>query len=154
MKWIGPLFRNGGGWDAFVAYEDGLWYVDKDEPIEVGKGKSGIMLLPILQKGYGENYSTQIVILRQGLESHSQNPDLAYEFPFSVPVLTAYKIMPNWSSDAVSWLEYIVTDKEIALEIYDACYSSVTNQSVRQKTVRFINRWSNERGFQFVRPKC
>ena len=135
MKWIGPLFRNDGGWDAFVAYEDGLWYIDKDEPIEVGKGKSGIMLLPILQKGYGENYSTQIAI-------------------FSVPVLTAYKTMPNWSSDAVSWLEDIVNDKEIALEIYDACYSSVTNQSVRQKTVSFINRWSKERGFQFVRPKC
>ena len=154
MKWIGPIFKNAGGWEAFVAYESGVWYLDKENPIEIGKSKSAVMLLPILQKGYGEDFSTQIDILQNGLENNGQNPELAYEFPFYVPVLAAYKTMPNWANFAIDWLPNLKLDRESALEIFDACHGYGIDQKVRQKTISFINSWSKERGFQFARPKC
>lgn len=49
MKWIGSLFKNPGGWEAFVALEEGAWFLDKHSPIEIGIGKSGVMLIPRLQ---------------------------------------------------------------------------------------------------------
>lgn len=88
MKWIGPLFKNAGSWEAFVALEEGKWFVDKDSPVEIGIGKSGVMLLPLLQKGYGEDFETQITILQNGLKSAGQDPTHALQFPFHVPVLT------------------------------------------------------------------
>ena len=69
MNWIGPLFTNAAGWSAYVSYKDGVWYVDKENPIKIGEGKSGMMLLPIMEKGYGENYEYQLSLLREGLES-------------------------------------------------------------------------------------
>ncbi len=154
MKWIGPLFRNAGGWEAFVAYENDRWYVDKENTVEIDSDKSGVMLLPMLQKGYGEDYSTQIEILQNGLSRNGQDPDLAYGFPFGVPVLVAYKTMQNWTSEAVNWLPDIELDRDSALAIFDACYYGGINQSVRQKTISFINKWSNQKGYQFTRPRC
>lgn len=154
MKWIGPLFKNAGGWEAFVAFEKGTWFVDKSSPIKIGEGKSGVMLLPLLQKGYGENFKTQIEILQKGLASVGQNPEFAYQFPFHVPVLTAYKYMPNWCNSAVDWLVDIQLSKEHAMEIFDACHTSVISQGVRKATIKHINKWSKERGFQLARPQC
>ena len=154
MKWIGPLFTNAGGWKAFVAFEQGKWFVDKDSPIEIGTGKSGVMLLPLLQKGYGESFETQITLLEKGLKSEGQDPKYALQFPFHVPVLTAYKHMPNWCDSAVNWLGYIHLSREHAMEIFDACHTQAISQGVRQTTIKYINKWSNERGFQFARPQC
>ena len=154
MKWIGPLFKNAGGWEAFVAYENGKWFLDKDSPVEIGAGKSGVMLLPLLQKGYGEDYETQIGILQNGLVENGMEPNLAFKFPFLVPVLTAYKCMPNWCESAVSWLKHIELSQQGALEIFDSCHNQAMNQKVRQDTIKYINEWSKERGFQFAKYKC
>jgi len=67
MKWIGPLFTNAGGWSAYVSYFDGEWYIDRVTPIKIGEGKSGVMLLPMMEKGYGDSYEKQIEILETGL---------------------------------------------------------------------------------------
>ncbi len=154
MKWIGPLFKNAGGWEAFVALEEGRWFVDKESPVEIGMGKSGVMLLPLLQKEHGENFEAQVAILQKGLKSAGQDPKHALQFPFHVPVLTAYKLMPNWCESAVNWLGDIHLSREQALEIFDACHTPEISQVVRQKTIKFINKWSSERGFKFARPKC
>lgn len=152
MEWIGPLFKNAGGWGAFVSIEGGKWFVDKDSPIEIGVGKSGFVLLPLLQKEYGGDFEKQISILQKGLISTGEDPRLAYQFPFHVPVLTAYKYMPNWCDSAVNWLVDIQLTREQAMEIFDACHTPAISQSVRQATIKYINKWSKERGFQFARP--
>ncbi len=153
MKWIGPLFKSAGGWEAYVAFSDGAWYVDNESPVKIGEGKSGIMLLPILQEGYGQDYATQIELLKSGLAENGMDPEIAYSFPFVVPVLTAYRSMPNWANFAVKWLPDIKLEKESAVVIFDACHSTVLAQGVRQATIKYINKWSSENGFQFSRPK-
>ncbi len=109
-------------------------------------------LLPILQEGYGEDYQTQIKLLKSGLTQKGQDQDKAYDFPFIVPVLFAYQVMPNWAEFAVKWLPHVVKKQEDALAIFDSCYKQPHSQKVRHKTLSFINRWSNENGYQFIRP--
>ena len=151
MKWIGPLFENAGGWKAYVSFNDGAWFIDKDDPIKIERGKAGVMLLPMLDAEYGQGYEYQLSLLMKGLKENNQDPDEANRFPFHVPVVTAFKDMPHWVDYASDWLEYLPLTKEIALEIFDACQNKYLPQASRHKALKAINKWSKEHGFVFVR---
>ena len=152
MKWIGPLFTNAGGWSAFVSYHNGEWCIDKDNPIKIGEGRSGMMLLPILQKGYGENYDHQIALIQSGLKAIGMDENLAYGFPFHVPVLTAFKlIMPHWAGMAADWIPFIEINNERAQLLFDACQDKAFSQKTRHAVLKIVNGWAKQQGFAFVR---
>jgi len=151
MKWIGPLFENAGGWKAFVSFSDGIWYVKNNEPVKIGDGKSGVMLLPILDERYGNGYAHQISVLKEGLSENNQNPEEATGFPFHVPVVVAFKYMPGWVDVASDWVQHLHLNTEVAQEIFDACQKNTLSQAARHKALKVINKWAKEHGFQFVR---
>jgi len=66
MKWIGPLFTNAGWWFAYVLYSDDEWFIDKDNPIKIGAGKFGIMLLLIMEKSTERVRSTRSTYSKKG----------------------------------------------------------------------------------------
>jgi hypothetical protein len=151
MKWIGPLFTNAGGWAAYVSYQDGVWYIGHENPTIIGEGKSGMLLLPMMQEGYGENYHHQIELLRAGLKLNFQDPELAVSFPFHVPVLTAFQHMYGWVKIAADWAQYIELNMERAQILFDACQSKIIDQSSRHKVLKVVNKWAKQEGFAFVR---
>jgi len=151
MKWIGPLFTNAGGWAAYVSYENGAWYLDRDNPIRIGEGKSGTMLLPLMQEDYGQGYQHQIDLLKSGLKSNSQDSELANSFPFHVPVLTSFQHMFGWVKFAADWVQFIEINMERAQILFDACQNKNIDQSSRHKVLKVVNKWSNQEGFTFVR---
>ena len=152
MNWIGPLFTNAAGWSAYVSYKDGVWYVDKENPIKIGEGKSGMMLLPIMEKGYGENYEYQLSLLREGLESIGIDPDIAKSFPFHVPVLFAFKHRwDHWADMATDWINHIELNHERAKILFDSCQDKVFSQRTRQVVLKFVNSWTREQGYCLLR---
>jgi hypothetical protein len=151
MKWIGPLFTNAGGWAAFVSYHNGEWYIDQDNPTKIGEGRSPIMLLPILQKGYGENYDHQIALIQSGLKAIGMEEKLAYGFPFHVPVLAAFELMPHWADMAADWVSFIELNNERAQMLFDACQDKAFSQKARHAVLKIVNAWAKKRGFSFVR---
>ncbi|MEZ9526339.1 hypothetical protein [Enterovibrio norvegicus] len=154
MKWIGPLFTNAGGWSAYVSYFDGEWYIDKENPKKIGEGKSGLMLLPIMEKGYGEDYETQLELLRAGLTENGFNSELAETFPFHIPVIFSFEQrMSSWVEMAVEWIPNIELSEESAQLLFEASQDKLYNQRTRQLLQKVVNSWSKERGFQFVRSQ-
>jgi hypothetical protein len=152
MKWIGPLFTNAGGWSAYVSYNGGVWYIDKENPIKIGEGKSGLMLLPIMEKGYGESIENQILLLKTGLSKNGFNTELVVSFPFHVPVVYSFKHrMVRWAEMAASWVPHIKLSDEAAQILFDASQDKIYSQHTRQVLQRTVNSWSQERGFLFVR---
>ena len=151
MKWIGPLFTNAGGWAAYVSYENGIWYIDRDTPTKIGEGRSGTQLLPIMQVGYGESYNHQMAILKDGLCCHSQDPEAASSFPFHLPVLTAFQHMFGWANMAADWVQYIELNMDRAQILFDACQDKAIDQSSRHKALKVVNKWAKQQGFVFVR---
>ncbi len=151
MKWIGPLFKNAGGWSAYVSYQDDMWFIDRENPIVIGEGKSGIMLLPMMEEDYGVSYKHQIEILKSSLELNSQDAERADSFPFHVPVLTAFQHMSGWTKIAVNWVQYIELYMDRAQILFDSCQSNNIDHLSRHKTLRFVNRWAKREGFVFVR---
>lgn len=154
MKWIGPLFSNAGGWSAYVSYADGEWYIDKEDPIKIGEGKSGLMLLPIMDKVCGESYENQLKLLKTGLIENGFKPELAKTFPFHVPVIFSFEQrMSRWAEMAAEWVPYIELSKESAHLLFDASRDKIFSQRTRQILQKAVNSWSKERGFQFVRSQ-
>lgn len=154
MKWIGPLFTNAGGWSAYVSYFEGEWYIDKEYPIKIGEGKSGLMLLPMMEKGYGENYKNQLEILQRGLSEYGLNSELAGTFPFHIPIIFPFEnSMLRWAEMAVDWIPNIELSEESAQLLFNASQDKKYSQRTRQLLVKYVNKWSKERGFQFVHGK-
>lgn len=75
------------------------------------------MLLLLLQKEFGGNFETQIAILEKGLKAAGQDPNSALQFPFYVPVLPAYKQIPNWCDSAVNWFGDIHLSRHQAMNL-------------------------------------
>ncbi|UXD87320.1 hypothetical protein [Thalassolituus hydrocarboniclasticus] len=147
MKWIGPLFTNAGGWSAYVSYSDGEWYIDKDSPIKIGEGKSGLMLLPIMKKGYGESYERQLELLKAGLLENGFESELAESFPFHVPVIFSFEQrMSRWAEMAAEWVPVIELSEESAQLLFDASQDKLFSQRTRQLLQKAVNSWSKERG--------
>lgn len=152
MKWIGPLFTNAGGWSADVSYFNGVWYINKEDPIRIGEGKSGLMLLPMMEKGYGESYEHQLSLLKAGLTENGFEPDLAETFPFHIPVLFSFEQrMSRWAEMAAEWVPNIELSQESAQLLFDASQDKIFSQHTRQLLQKAVNSWSKEQGFQFVR---
>lgn len=151
MKWIGPLFINIGGWAAYVSYIDGDWYVDKENPIKIGEGKSGLMLLPMMEKGYGESYEVQLELLKSGLAKNGFEPCLAESFPFHVPVIFSFEQrMVRWAEMAAEWVPNIELSEKSAQLLFNASQDKAFSQRARQLLQKSVNSWSKERGFEFV----
>lgn len=152
MKWIGPIFTNAGGWSAYVSYFNGDWYIDKENPIKIGEGKSGLMLLPIMEKGYGESYGHQLELLRLGLTENGLKPNLAETFPFHIPVIFSFEQrMSRWTEMAAEWIPNIELSENTAQMLFNASQDKAFSQRTRQLVKKAVNSWSKERGFQFVR---
>mgnify|MGYP000143708238 CR=1 FL=1 len=154
MKWIGPLFTNAGGWSAYVSYFDGEWYIDRDTPIKIGEGKSGVMLLPMMEKEYGDSYEKQIEILETGLVENGFEASIAHTFPFHVPVIFPFeKRMARWAEMAAEWVPYIDLCEESAQLLFDMSQDKIVSQRARQLLQKTVNRWSSERGYLLVRSQ-
>ena len=98
MKWIGALFTSAGRWSAYVSFFDGEWYTDKENPIKIGEGKSGLKMLPMMDKGYGESYWSQLELLKSDLAANGFDPEVAETFPFHVPVIFSFEQrMSRWA---------------------------------------------------------
>ena len=128
------------------------WFIDKNKPIKIGEGKSGLMLLPMLEKDYGGGYENQIGILESGLVECGLKSEMAHSFPFHVPVVFPFKYRRSgWAEEAVDWLPRIVLTNETAQLLFDASQDKIFSQRARQKLKKVVNVWSAERGFCFVR---
>jgi hypothetical protein len=111
-----------------------------------------MMLLPILQKGYGENYDHQIALIQSGLKAIGMEEELAYGFPFHVPVLAAFELkMPGWATMAADWVPFIELNNERAQLLFDACQDKAFSQEARHAVLKIVNAWAKQRGFSFVR---
>ncbi|TQV87162.1 hypothetical protein [Aliikangiella coralliicola] len=145
MKWIGPLFTNSGGWSAYVSFENGSWFIDKDNPVKIGDGRSAMLLLPMMEKGYGKNYEHQINILKTGLRDTGLSEDIACSFPFHVPVVYSFdRAMIRWTEMAADWVQYLHLNQELAQKLYDHCQDNKFSQKTRHKVLKVVNSWANE----------
>ena len=151
MKWIGPLFTNAGGWEAYVSYHEGEWFIDKESPIVIEGTKSGVKLLPMLQEDYGKGYENQLKILKKGLLKNGQNMEAVESFPFHVPIITAFESMPGWVSYASDWVKHIKLDMDIAQFLFEKCQNKLFEQSARHKTLKAVNNWAKNKGVTFLR---
>lgn len=151
MKWIGPLFTNAGGWEAYVSYHDGKWFIDKDSPIVIEGTESGVKLLPMLQEEYGKGYENQLKILKKGLLKNGQNMEAIESFPFHAPVITAFENMPGWVSYASDWVKHLKLNMEIAQFLFEKCQNKNLEQSARHKTLKVVNNWAKNNDFVFLK---
>ncbi|MDG9667765.1 hypothetical protein ONV78_08485 [Hahella sp. CR1] len=154
MQWIGPLFTNAAGWKAYVSFAEGKWYIKHDGSLEIGKGRSGLMLLPILEKGYGECYQHQIDLLKRGLRESGLDEACAETFPFKVPVLFPFQHhMSNWADDASDWLWDIELTHAEAELLFAASQNKQFRQKTRHRLRQRVNAWTAQQGVCFVREK-
>lgn len=151
MKWIGPLFKNAGGWEAYVSYHNGKWFIDKESPEEINWATNGVKLLPMLQEEYGGGYDHQIRILNNGLLENGLNIEAINSFPFHAPIITAFEYMPGWVTYAADWVKHIHLNMEIAQFLFDKCQNKNIEQSARHKTLKVVNNWAKNNDFVFIR---
>ena len=147
-----PLFSNAGGWSATVGVdEDRAWYLRHDELLLAGSSQAAMLLLPVLQDGFGGSLAEVRSRIRAGLGALGRSTELEQSFPYSAPVLLAFTSMPRWARWAVRWLPELELSEEQARAILVACEDRSIEQGVRHLALRCVHDWERQHGVCLLR---
>ena len=153
ITWLPPLFTNAGGYTVIVGLaDDGIWYIDPNEPSIIGDGKTGLAMLPLMQPGYGGPLSEVKLKLSQLASECDQSIDLS-AFPYHAPVETALDGMYGWLQYVDTWLPCITLNQEKAQKYFELAQGKLLSQKSRQKLLNQINQWTRANGYCLIKAK-
>jgi hypothetical protein len=151
IEWLPPLFTNAGGWEAVVGQSiDGQWYLDPENPIQIGKGNTGVQLLPLMQPGYGGSLP-EVKSLIQKLANESGSSLDVEKFPYHVPVEAALNGMFGWLKYTDSWISCLQLTEDKSLKYFKIAQDNHIEQKIRQKLMVHINNWTKKNGYCLVK---
>jgi len=111
ITWLPPLFTNAGGSDIVVGVTpDTRWFIQHDSPVPLFGDRIPPWILPLVQPGYGGDYSAARQLITDRLDSAGLSPALADTFPYFAVVEAAFRSSGFWAINAAAWLPHFDFD--------------------------------------------
>ena len=153
ITWLPPLFANAGGSDIVVGItSDARWFVQHDPPAPLFRDRIPPWILPIVQPGYGGDYTAARELVGDRLKAAGLSPKLVETFPFFAVVELAFRSSGFWAINAAAWLPHFDFDESFANVLLRFTLDKRNSQSDRRLVEEHLHRWEAGRGVSLLRP--
>ncbi len=136
-----PLFTNAGGGEVRAGVDsDGVWFVGLDAPELAHSERASVVLLPLMQDGFGGDFVTARAMVTARLCRTGLPEDLVDTFPFHAPVLAALRRMRGWIPFAIRWLDHVKLDPDAIVLLEDIQSDPAIPQNARHAIQHTLKR--------------
>ncbi len=153
ITWLAPLFTNAGGADVVVGVNAAPeWFTQYHAVESLSGNRIPPSMLPLVQPGYGGDYSTARDLISARLDTAGLSPSLVDTFPFFSVVELAFRSSGFWAVNAAAWLPHLDFGESFANVLLQFTLDKQHSQSNRHLVAKHLREWETDRGITLLRP--
>lgn len=153
ITWLPPLFTNTGGADVVVGVTAAPeWFTQYHTVVSLSGDRLPPSMLPLVQPGYGGDYTTARNLIASRLETAGLPSSLADTFPYFAVIQLAFQSSGFWAVNATAWLPNFDFDESFANVLLQFTLDKQHSQSDRHLVAKHLRKWETDRDIRLLRP--